>query len=72
MLTNNRRSDTVEESEFDVVFKESDIEKHLYIELMKRGYVPSDEELEDIAQIMFDYFVDLTDAFVEDDTEEDI
>jgi hypothetical protein len=55
----------VKDEEFDVVFKESDIEKHLYIELMKRGYVPPDEELEDIADIMFTYFADITDAFVE-------
>jgi hypothetical protein len=61
----------VEDEEFDVVFKESDIEKHLYIELMKRGYVPSDEELEDIADIMFTYFADITDAFVEIEEDEE-
>lgn len=41
------------------VIYESDIAKYLFMHLIKYGYVPSSDEVLDIAEIFFNFLVDL-------------
>lgn len=54
------------EQEFEIHFSTEEIEKFLWVGLMKLGYVPSDEEVEGLADLVFDYIADKTGAEVED------
>lgn len=40
-----------------VIIDSEEIEKFLFANLLKRGYAPSVKEIEDIADIVFDYLV---------------
>lgn len=44
----------------EVFIDEDLIAEHLFTELVKSGYAPTEEECEVIACIMFDYLVDLS------------
>jgi hypothetical protein len=48
--------------EIEVTFSTEEIEEYLFKRLLKLGYVPVQEELEDIADIMFDFILDKTGA----------
>lgn len=41
----------------NVYISTSEIEKFLYMNLMKEGYVPSDQEIEDLADMFFDFLI---------------
>ncbi|MGY3714569.1 YozD family protein [Sutcliffiella cohnii] len=44
--------------EIEVVIDTDEIAEFFYNELMKRGYVPSEEEIGELADITFDYLVE--------------
>ncbi|KAA9021713.1 YozD family protein [Niallia endozanthoxylica] len=44
--------------EIEVIIDTDEIAEFFYQELLKRGYVPSDEELDDLADITFDYLLE--------------
>lgn len=51
MITMNR-----DESEMETQFVEvDDIEKFFWMQLVKLGYTPSNDEIKDLADICFDY-----------------
>ncbi|MGM9926497.1 MAG: YozD family protein [Bacillus sp. (in: firmicutes)] len=54
--------------EIEVVIDTEEIADFFFRELMKRGYVPSIEELEEIADITFDYLLDK--CIIDEDMEE--
>lgn len=41
----------------EIIIDTEDIERFLYTELIKSGYVPEEEEIQDLADIIFDYLV---------------
>jgi hypothetical protein len=58
------------------VITDIEIKEFFFEELLERGYVPTDEEVRDIADIMFDFLVEksvITDTidYIEADDEED-
>ncbi|MFC0274313.1 YozD family protein [Metabacillus herbersteinensis] len=55
--------------EVEVVIDTEEIAEFFYNELTKRGYLPSEEEIEEIADITFDYLLDkcIIDEEVEDE-----
>ncbi len=52
----------------DVVIDTEEIANYLYTHLAKRGYAPGQEEVEELADIFFDYLIDK--EIIEDDEEE--
>ncbi|MBA9027689.1 MULTISPECIES: YozD family protein [Bacillaceae] len=54
--------------EIEVFIDTEEIAEFFYQELMKRGYIPTEEELEDLADITFDYLLDK--CIIDEDTEE--
>ena len=44
--------------EIEVVIAPEEIAEFFYNELVKRGYVPAEEELGELADITFDYLID--------------
>lgn len=44
--------------EIEVIIDTDEIAEFFYQELLKRGYVPSEEELDDLADITFDYLLE--------------
>ncbi|MGL4821290.1 MAG: YozD family protein [Bacilli bacterium] len=44
-------------NEDHVVIDTEEISSYLYESLIARGYVPSEEEVEDLADIVFDYLI---------------
>ena len=44
---------------------ESKIANHLHMGLLKLGYVPSSDEILDIAELMFGYFCELVEAEID-------
>ncbi|WP_071394506.1 YozD family protein [Bacillus tuaregi] len=44
--------------EIEVIIDTDEIAEFFYQELLKRGYVPSEEELDDLADITFDYLIE--------------
>jgi hypothetical protein len=44
--------------EIEVFIDTEEIAEFFFHELMKRGYVPTEEELEEIADITFEYLLD--------------
>lgn len=55
--------------EIEVVIDTEEIAEFFYNELMKRGYVPSEEEIEEIADITFEYL--LTKCIIDEEIEDD-
>ena len=55
--------------EIEVVIDTEEIAAFFFRELLKRGYVPSEEELDDLADITFDYLLDksIIDEEINDD-----
>lgn len=41
----------------EILIDSEDIEKFLYKELIKIGYVPEEDEIQDLADIFFDYLI---------------
>ncbi|MDQ0217947.1 YozD family protein [Peribacillus cavernae] len=54
--------------EIEVVIDTEEIAEFFFQELMRRGYVPSENELEDLADITFDYLLDK--CIIDEETEE--
>jgi hypothetical protein len=44
--------------EIEVIIDTEEIAEFFFHELVKRGYVPTEEELEEIADITFEYLLD--------------
>lgn len=44
----------MEPSEFDLVLDYDDVTEYMHDELLKKGYVPSSDELLDLGDIVFD------------------
>jgi len=55
--------------EIEVFIDTEEIAKFFFQELVKRGYVPSEEELEEIADITFEYLVEK--SIIDEEIEED-
>ncbi|MBM7661883.1 hypothetical protein JOC85_002690 [Bacillus mesophilus] len=55
--------------EIEVVIDTEELAEFIYEQLLLRGYVPSDEEVEEVADVVFDYL--LTKQVVEEIWEED-
>jgi hypothetical protein len=55
--------------EIEVFIDTEEIAEFFFHELVKRGYVPSEEELEEIADITFEYLIEksIIDEEVEDE-----
>ena len=56
--------------EIEVVIDTEEIEEFFYEQLIVRGYVPKHEEIEDLADIAFDYLLEkcmIDEVFDEDD-----
>ncbi|WP_338447902.1 YozD family protein [Niallia oryzisoli] len=55
--------------EIEVIIDTDEIAEFFYQELLKRGYVPSEEELDDLADITFDYLLEkcIIDEEINDD-----
>ncbi len=54
--------------EIEVFIDTEEIAEFFFQELMKRGYIPTEEELEDLADITFDYLLDK--CIIDEDTED--
>jgi len=54
--------------EIEITIDTEEIANYLYTHLAKRGYAPGKEEVEDLADIFFDYLIDK--EIIEDDEEE--
>ncbi|MFD1737153.1 YozD family protein [Bacillus salitolerans] len=55
--------------EIEVVIDTEEMSEFIYDQLMKRGYVPSEDEVDEISDIVFDYL--LTKQVVEEVWEEE-
>ncbi|MBE4910022.1 YozD family protein [Cytobacillus suaedae] len=55
--------------EIDVVIDTEEIAEFFYNELIKRGYAPSEEEIEQIADITFEYLLEK--SIIDEELEED-
>jgi hypothetical protein len=55
--------------EIEVFIDTEEIAEFFFHELVKRGYVPSEEELEEIADITFEYLVEK--SIIDEELEED-
>lgn len=55
--------------EIEVFIDTEEIAEFFFHELIKRGYVPSEEELEEIADITFEYLVDK--SIIDEEMEEE-
>jgi YozD-like protein len=44
--------------EIEVIIDTDEIAEFFFQELLKRGYAPSEEELDDLADITFDYLIE--------------
>jgi hypothetical protein len=51
-----------EYKEIEITFGTEEIEKFLFDGLLKLGYAPTEEEIEDLADLVFDYILELTGA----------
>jgi len=50
----------VDELEYiEFVIDQDDMEKYLYHELVRRGFIPTERELNEISNIMFEYIAGL-------------
>ncbi|MFJ5623808.1 YozD family protein [Peribacillus loiseleuriae] len=54
--------------EIEVFIDTEEIAEFFFQELMKRGYIPTEEELEDLADITFDYLLDK--CIIDEDNED--
>ncbi|MFJ7975411.1 YozD family protein [Peribacillus sp. JNUCC 23] len=54
--------------EIEVFIDTEEIAEFFFQELMRRGYIPTEEELEDLADITFDYLLDK--CIIDEDTED--
>ncbi|WP_174733004.1 YozD family protein [Mesobacillus harenae] len=54
--------------EIEVFIDTEEIAEFFFHELTKRGYVPTEEELEEIADIMFEYLIEK--CIIDEDSEE--
>ncbi|MCP3738902.1 YozD family protein [Rossellomorea sp. BNER] len=55
--------------EIEVFIDTEEIAEFFYQELMERGYIPSEEELEEIADITFEYLI--SKSIIAEDWEEE-
>lgn len=55
--------------EIEVFIDTEEIAEFFFQELLKRGYVPAEEELEEIADITFEYLV--AKSIIDEETEEE-
>ncbi len=55
--------------EIDVVIDTEEIAEFFYNELIKRGYAPSEEEIEQLADITFEYLLEK--SIIDEELEED-
>jgi hypothetical protein len=55
--------------EIEVFIDTEEIAEFFFQELVKRGYVPSEEELEEIADITFEYLIEK--SIIDEEIEED-
>lgn len=57
--------------EIEVVIDTEEIAEFFYNQLIRRGYVPEREELEELADITFDYLLEkcMIDEIIEDEEE---
>jgi hypothetical protein len=55
--------------EIEVFIDTEEIAEFFFQELVKRGYVPTEEELEEIADITFEYLLDK--CIIDEEVEED-
>lgn len=55
--------------EIEVFIDTEEIAEFFFHELLKRGYVPTEEELEEMADITFEYLVEK--SIIDEETEED-
>ncbi|MCQ6277792.1 YozD family protein [Bacillus sp. EB600] len=55
--------------EVEVFIDTEEIAEFFFHELVKRGYVPSEEELEEIADVTFEYLVEK--SIIDEEIEED-
>jgi hypothetical protein len=54
--------------EIEVFIDTEEIAEFFFQELLKRGYIPSENELEDLADITFDYLIEK--CIIDEETEE--
>lgn len=54
--------------EIEVVINTEEIADFFFMELVRRGYVPEEEELEDLADITFEFLLDK--CIIDEDTDE--
>lgn len=55
--------------EIDVVIDTEEIAEFFYNELIKRGYAPNEEEIEQLADITFEYLIEK--SIIDEELEED-
>lgn len=53
--------------EFEVIIDTEEIANHFFIKLIEKGYSPTEEELDVLADIVFDYLEDK--GIIEEDSE---
>lgn len=54
--------------EIEVFIDTEEIAEFFFQELMKRGYIPTEHELEDLADITFDYLIEK--CIIDEETDE--
>lgn len=55
--------------EIEVIIDTDEIAEFFYQELLKRGYVPSEDEVDDLADITFDYLLEK--CIIDEETSDD-